>query len=465
MNSKNSLVVCLVFLATSAAGQSESFDIATLTPPAGWQRLDSDGTLAFYDYVTGNGVTSFGQIILFPSWSSNKPPMKTFQQEWTNRVAKTTGTKTKPTTQVNKSPDGWTSVTGTAYIPARELSYNCILVTLSGYGKAMSIMVNTAGSDHAAAIENFFNDLNLDTGADNTPTIRSEEPATQRNGITTLNDYDFIPPDGWQVQRQKDQIQLQNMESGCLIQILEPQPSSGNLEQDAKAVFDMMYAGWQYQKAGEQQYTLSKGFLPKGLMYCMMEAPMSATDAEGRYHFQDGVALTIKTGDQIVIVAVRHNSSFLAHSDCERKYETWRRFFNSFTVKNAAATLNTEKESSERIVGVWNLTGGGLALGEYIFAANGNYQFGGALGSSYTTTDYNYEYLHLKTYSFQGDGGYSIEGNQLQLRKRGETNPERVQFRFENVNHGNTGWKDRLYMLKTDSSGSIYEVCYEKTDR
>ena len=45
------------------------------------------------------------------------------------------------------------------------MTYACILVTASGFGKVMSVMVNTAGSDHASAIEKFFNDLNLDSKA------------------------------------------------------------------------------------------------------------------------------------------------------------------------------------------------------------------------------------------------------------------------------------------------------------
>ena len=277
-----------------------------------------------------------------------------------------------------------------------------------------------------------------------------------------MNDYDFISPQGWQVQNKKDYFQIQNMGSGCLIQVFTPQPSSGNLEQDAKAIFEMMYKGWQFQRTGERQYDLSKGFLPKGLEYCMMEAPMSMTGADGRYHLEEGAALMVKANNQNVIISVRHNASMLGHDDCWKKYETWRRFFNSFTVKNATIPKPTGEENSKRIVGVWKVTGPGVVAGEYVFAANGNYQLGGAIGSSTTTSDYNYEYLHLTSYSFQGDGSYSIAGSQLTLRKRGDT-LEQVRFRFEKVNHGGTEWKDRLWMLTKDSVGEV-EVSYEKPE-
>jgi hypothetical protein len=41
--------------------------------------------------------------------------------------------------------------------------------------------------------------------------------------------------------------------------------------------------------------------------------------------------------------------------------------------------------------------------------------------------------------------------------------PEQRKFRFEEVNHGGTGWKDRVYLLSHDpTTGELNEVCYEK---
>lgn len=280
-------------------------------------------------------------------------------------------------------------------------------------------------------------------------------------GNLTLGNYDFIPPEHWQVQNQPDQVLLTQSPDGmaCRIQILPPQPSSGDLERDARAVFGMMYpSGWQYQKAGEQQYVLSRGFLPRGLEYGMMAASMSATTADGRYQTEDGVALVIRVGEQVAIVAARHGS-LMAHVDCLNKYTTWRRFFNSFTVKNAAVPQDNGADVATRIVGVWSQSES-RALSEYVFAANGHYAFSGAIGTSWTSTDFNYEYLHTKTYAFAGDGSYSISGDMLTLEKRGR-DPDQARFRFEQVNHGGTGWKDRLWLLTRGSTGEV-EVCYEK---
>ena len=36
-------------------------------------------------------------------------------------------------------------------------------------------------------------------------------------GTFTFTDYEFMAPEGWQVQRNSDHLRIQNMGSGCLI--------------------------------------------------------------------------------------------------------------------------------------------------------------------------------------------------------------------------------------------------------
>jgi hypothetical protein len=267
-----------------------------------------------------------------------------------------------------------------------------------------------------------------------------ETQTSNRNGLT-LNDYDFVPPERWVVQRNPNHILIQNPVSGCLIQIIEPQAKSVSLEQTSRSVFAQMYGGWQFRQTGAKQYLLSTGVLPKGLDYFMMEAEMSKEGAElGGY--QDGAALVVDAGSHFIFIVVRHASPIPDHLRCVNSYATWRRFFNSFTVRNAPTVRVESGELSTRIVGTW-ATSGGILTGEYAFAANGTYTLNGA---------------------FQGgdvsrDASYSIAGDQLTMTTpRG---PTEARIRFEKVNHGGTGWNDRLYMLKRDAVGES-EVAFER---
>src|SRR5690606_19658104 len=139
---------------------------------------------------------------------------------------------------------------------------------------------------------------------------------------------------GWQVTNKGSHIFVQSPESGCQILMFEPQPSSGNLDDDAMAVFAMMYPApnWRYTYEDERKYVLSRGYLAKGLRYAMVEAPMNATTTDGQYHTEDGAALVMQAGNQVIILSVRH-SSLMSHWDCKNKYARWARFFNSLDVK------------------------------------------------------------------------------------------------------------------------------------
>src|SRR5262245_45208882 len=67
-----------------------------------------------------------------------------------------------------------------------------------------------------------------------------ELQAASRNASITLNDYEFIPPEGWVVQRNANHFVMRNPQSGCVIQILEPRAPSGNLQQVSRAAFAEM---------------------------------------------------------------------------------------------------------------------------------------------------------------------------------------------------------------------------------
>ncbi len=278
-------------------------------------------------------------------------------------------------------------------------------------------------------------------------------PAAEMPAPFTLGDYEFIPPPGWQVQRQGDHVRMQNMESGCLILLGEPQLSSGNLEQDALAVFDTMYKGWHPRKDGPQRYLLSKGVLPKGLPFAMVEALMGKLNPDGASFagFEDGAALVVGSGNQYALVAVRH-SDLPGHVNCLR-YEGWRRFFNSFTLKNVPSA-RTADDGANRIVGRWTSVESG-AVGDYTFAASGRYSYGGAISNTTQAQE--------STYDLQNSGTYSVSGSRLTMVRRAQ--PEQVTIRFVEVNQGGNGWTERLCMVRADAMGMENEACYRRQDR
>ena len=266
-----------------------------------------------------------------------------------------------------------------------------------------------------------------------------------RNGLITLNDYEFIPPDGWTVKRNTDHFLMQNPQSGCLIQIFEPRAMPGDLEQVSRAFLRRRTPAGSFGRRESSSICCRLAFCRRDSSFFMTEAEMSKEGGEFG-GIQDGAALIVKAGSQIVLIAALHASLMPDHRECWATYATWRRFFNSFTVRNTPIVRATEDELSRRIVGRWAMTEG-LAVGEYVFGADGTYSSGGAFGSSAAGV----------VSGVSRDGGYSMAGDQLIMSSPAGTTKE-VRFRFERVNHGGTGWKDRLYLLKKDAHGRVRGV-------
>src|SRR6185295_15245044 len=138
MKKKLLLITVTLLISIFMTAQKETFDIATFTRPKGWQRLDTSGVTLLYQSKTNNGLTDFCQMFLFPSRDANDDAGKNFQDEWTNHIVRATGTTVTPQTQTNKTPDGWTAVSGRADVSQNGTSYTCMLTAVTGHGKEIS---------------------------------------------------------------------------------------------------------------------------------------------------------------------------------------------------------------------------------------------------------------------------------------------------------------------------------------
>lgn len=274
--------------------------------------------------------------------------------------------------------------------------------------------------------------------------------------------YNYMAPENWTMQKGNGFVNYRQPLSatgqGCALTIIAPQPSSGNLETDVTSIFSLMYPGWNFHHSDHRQYILAKGYTKQGLAYYMMEADMMRQKGE-QWDYETGAAWVIDMGKQIAILSLRHEPIGL-YCECKKKYNYIGRLLNTFTIKNAISSAHNNPNAPKRFIGSWMISGGG-AIGEYIFAANGHYQYIGAYGSVNRVSP---DMIQIKSSAFQGDGIYTINGDKLTIKRKGSTTPEIYRFRFEQLSQGATGWKDCIYLLneKPADGGAPYEACYEK---
>jgi len=445
------------FLIAQVFPQKVKFDIASFTPPKGWQRIDSNGVVAFFDAKTAGGGTTFCQLFIYPSKVSTGNASTDFENEWNQLVVRPRGFNGIPNKETG-SADGWDVTKGYSNINQAGITYTCMLVTATGFGREMSVMANLAGQDYLQQAQNFLNEFDLDSDA---ATALNKSKSNITASAISFNDYQFDPPERWYTYKSKDNIllsQYQTVSYGCILQLWPPQPSTGNLETDARNIYSQMYPGWQYRWTGEKREDVSKGYTPQGLEYCIIESGMQKQRPDGYYYdYEDGQVMVVDLGGKIAVITGRHNRGEMV-CFCKHQYEYWNKFFNSFTVASASPKKITGDNLS-RFIGSWQSMGGS-ALTKYIFAANGRYQF---IGAYSTTSRISRDMIEIKTSGFTGDGSYIVNGNKLSTTHDSDrSKKDVVQYRFEKVNHGGAGWRDRLYIIDKGVDGKLIEVCYEK---
>ncbi|HEX2627795.1 MAG TPA: hypothetical protein VHM26_02245, partial [Chitinophagaceae bacterium] len=346
---KKLLMTCIQLIpAVMLFAQTEKFDIASFTPPQGWQRVDSNGVLLFQDTKTDNNQLRFCQIYIYPSQTANTNKNKDFENAWNTLVASVTGSKKKPKTTAEKTPDGWTATSGADNMSVKGINYTAMVTSVSGFGRVMNILVNIAGEEYAAAVDNFFRHLEFDKNAiSNTNTNRT---------AGSFDDYTYTMPEKWITKRENGYmhlIQEKDGKYGCYISLFNPETGSGNIENDVQNYFSAMYKGWQF--LNPSVYAITKGQTWQGVEYCMMESSMTRQRGE-QYDHEDGGIIAFRFGNKLGIVSIRHEPIGL-YCECKKNFNTWARFLNTFSLKGFTPAPSSQSPSS-MILGSWMLMGG-----------------------------------------------------------------------------------------------------------
>ena len=451
------LITAFVF--TNAFSQTETFDIATFIRPQGWQRIDSNGTVAFFNSTTSNGLTSFCQVFLYPSHASNNSAEKNFLLEWTNRVTKTTGSKTKPKTGTEKTPDGWTAVTGSSNITSKGITYTCILSAISGFGRVMSVMINVAGQQYMKDIQSFFE--HLDLHAQDSPGVNRNENNSPLTGAASLGNYIYKVPGGWTTAQYPDGIvlspPLSNTGEKCNITLWPMRPASGNLQNDAGSLFKEVFKTF-VPKQGSTQPSIIKGTSSQGWDYFIIKQGIVMPG--GDYQAMFGFVFVARLDNQLAAISGISKDPMISSCFGLMSTNVWSNFFYSLQFKN----WNRQGQQSpllQQLPGVWTAATG-TASDRFVFAPNG--RFAGAAAAQRYAQISSTELLRI-TDAYFGDGAYSVTNNQIILiYDNDKSNPENGFIRVEQEsNTGGRTWTDKLYLLRKNvTDGSVFETVYDK---
>jgi hypothetical protein len=469
--------------------QSESFDLATFSAPAGWKRSEANGSLMFEDRKRVLGRIEFCQIYLFPSQPGGVSPAIDFQSQWEARMVRGLGIPQRPIPKFDATPDGWKTATGFVDTLRQGVAMRALLATYSRFGKLVSVMVVVSPNAYGTELGGFFRSLHLRAAADGggplpqspldgppmlgapspaRPPAVSSTPATATAPMLGSPNsarlpaaapvgplgYGFTAPEGWARQDSRDRTVLVSpvFQGGerCQLTLLPLRPLSRTIADEALTAYR---GNFQTEPLTGDIYPptkLERGTSAEGWDFFVIRKPIGRPDPS-----LGTILMAVQVGRQVATVVATSKTSLVSNCFGELVADRWPAFFYSLSFQNAGSPDQVRLALQQAMSGTWITATASVGL-RYEFHSDGRYAGAGA--TQYRTRVSPNEVLATTTAYF-GDGAYSFDGNTL-VMKGDDGRVSRKSFRLQQVSKDfGRSWAAELCLLDPGASG---EVCYRK---
>ena len=157
---RNSLMAMLglVMLTMSVPARADKFDIVEFAAPQGWTKEVEEGSTSF---TTGDPSGAYCAMVLMKSLPAGPDSKRNFQVVWDIIARDYVKTVGAPVMQPSATDNGWTVESGVAEATTDKGSAALMLVTATGGGKLVSLVILTNSNSYQRAVDNFITSLRL----------------------------------------------------------------------------------------------------------------------------------------------------------------------------------------------------------------------------------------------------------------------------------------------------------------
>ena len=159
-----------------ASGQKQTFDSATFTAPAGWERSDKGDSVTFTKEVAGKG---FCVMILYRSIDASTDADKNFELSWDTLVREKVGVTAAPNMQPAENVKGWTTLAGYGNFDKDGIKGAVILATFTVGSKLTNLVILTNSDQYTNEISTFSDSITFKTST----TVAPTSPTPSFSGI------------------------------------------------------------------------------------------------------------------------------------------------------------------------------------------------------------------------------------------------------------------------------------------
>ena len=217
------LIGCCLSLSISCLAQtSESFDIATFHAPTAWNREASQSSIRFSTEDKANGT--YCLITLFKSIPGTSNSKENFDVAWQTVVKGTVNVSSAPQMLPSNNPEDWQVQSGFAPFAKSGEKGVVVLVTISGYGRMVNIMILTNTQAYEPTVTQFLESVSLKKPAGEIGAATNKNAASPRTQVNVpsavTSGYGFSTTkfdDGWTSTAQEDWVHVARGSTRVLI--------------------------------------------------------------------------------------------------------------------------------------------------------------------------------------------------------------------------------------------------------
>ncbi|MFN0245667.1 MAG: hypothetical protein ACKV2T_02090 [Kofleriaceae bacterium] len=200
------VVLLVLVLGAVAQAAPATFEVMTYEAPKGWKVTSTKAGVQMQTIDERAGT--FALITMAPTIASQGSADADFNAAWSSSVAQMFKISGTPDIVPGDSENGWTSKAGTAAGEANGLQAVVILVTMTGHGRAMNVVIALNNDKYQGAIQTFLESVKMGVPKTKAPVVPQQPPpatnapstpptsatASKKNGTgSTSTTFD----DGW----------------------------------------------------------------------------------------------------------------------------------------------------------------------------------------------------------------------------------------------------------------------------
>ncbi|HWC52342.1 MAG TPA: hypothetical protein VG676_02070, partial [Chitinophagaceae bacterium] len=154
-----SLFCTLLIMNFSLLAQKQSFDVVSFSAPKSWQQQQNEGGMQLS--VTDKKSGAYAIAIITKATASDATANENFTTDWIRLVKSTVQVNAAPTMQDPYTENGWNIVSGNANYTDGANKGIATLLTATGDGKTVSVVLMTNTQQYETDLLAFLNSLEL----------------------------------------------------------------------------------------------------------------------------------------------------------------------------------------------------------------------------------------------------------------------------------------------------------------